>query len=136
MPQQQFSSVTGLETGTKVSVQRLAQTVLTIAAAAIVASVNSADLAVGTYDELSIDVNLSAITGTTPSYQLIVDRLGSDGVYYPIYTGTALTAVGVITISLGIGAPVNVSFGSTIRIREIISGTTPSVTRSVSIIGK
>lgn len=113
-----------------------AATVLSIASAAITAAVTSSDLVVGSYKELAIDVNVSVISGTTPSYTLTINRKGADGVYYPIYTGTALTAVGKISISLGKGASTNIAFGSTIQVVETVAGTTPSITRSVSIVGK
>ena len=122
-------------TGT-VSVQTLSGTVLNTPSAAIIVTTTSANLTVGIYKELAIDVNISVITGTTPTYILAVDRLGADGVYYTIYTGTAITAVGVVSVSLGVGASTNVAFGNVIRVREIVGGTTPSVTRSISVLGK
>lgn len=119
-----------------VNTQSLSGIVLNVASTAITANTISANLSVGNYKELAIDVNISAITGTSPTYQLMVDRLGADGVWYNIYTGTSITAIGVISINVGVGASTNVSFGSTIRVNEIVGGTTPSVTRSMSIIGK
>jgi hypothetical protein len=112
-------------------------TVLLTPSSAIGVSANSADLTVGRYLELAVDVDVSNLVGTTPSYQLIIERKGADGLWYPIYTGVAITAIGKQSVSLGVGASTNVSFGGTIRVREVIAGTAgPSVTRSVSIIGK
>ena len=122
-------------TGT-VTAQTLSGTVLNTPSAAIIVTTTSANLTVGNYKELALDVNISAITGTSPTYQILVDRLGADGIYYNIYTGTAVTAVGVVSISLGVGASTNVAFGNAIRIMEVVGGTTPSVTRSISVIGK
>lgn len=110
--------------------------VLSVASSAITSTKVSANLTVGSYKELAVDVNISAITGTTPSYQVKIDRLGADGIWYNIYSGTALTATGPQSVNLGVGASTNVSFGSTIRVQEVVTGTTPSVTRTVSIIGK
>ena len=126
----------GANTIGTVNAQSLAGTVLNTVSAAITVTTTSADLTAGAYRELAIDVNISAITGTTPSYTLGVNRKGVDGVYYPIYTGTAQTAVGKVSISLGKGASTNTAFGNTIQLVETVAGTTPSVTRSVSIIGK
>lgn len=112
------------------------ETVLNTPSSAIITTTVSANLTVGNYKELAIDVNISAITGTTPTYQILLDRLGADGIYYNIYTGTAITAIGVVSVSLGIGASTNVSFGNVIRIREVVGGGTPSFTRSMSVIGK
>lgn len=127
---------TGTNTIGTVNTQTLSGTVLNTPSAAIITTTTSANLTVGNYKELAVDVNISVVTGTTPTYQLMVDRLGADGIYYNIYTGTSITAVGVVSINVGVGASTNVSFGSTIRFREIIGGTTPSFTRSMSIIGK
>jgi len=119
-----------------VSTQTLSGTVLNTPSSAITVTTTSANLTVGNYKELALDVNISTITGTTPTYQILVDRLGADGIYYNIYTGTAITAVGVVSINLGIGASTNVAFGNIIRIREVVGGTTPSATRSISVLGK
>ena len=110
--------------------------VLNTASTAITATTTSVDLSVNDYKELSVDVNISALTGTTPTYTLSINRKGVDGIYYPIYTGTAQSTVGQITLSLGVGASTNVSFGNIIQVVETLGGTTPSVTRSMSIIGK
>ena len=120
----------------KTVVSALPGTVLNTPSAAITASATSLNLSVGAFRELAVDVNISAITGTTPTYQLLIDRLGADGIWYNIYTGASITAVGVISLNLGANLSTNVSFGNTIRIREVVGGTTPSVTRSVSILGK
>lgn len=130
-----YDSSTGLFT-TAVTVESKPVNVLNTTSAAIATTATSADLDVGKYKELAIDVNVSAITGTTPTYTLSVNRKGADGVYYPIYTGAAITVAGKVTISLGVGASTNVAFGNTIQVVETIGGTTPSVTRSVSVIGK
>ncbi len=122
-------------TGT-LKTQALSGTVLTIPSASITSGTTGGNISVGIYKELAVDVNVSALTGTTPSYQIIIDRQGADGVWYPIYTGIAITAIGVQSVSIGVGASTNVSFGSTIRVRELVTGTTPNVTRSVSLVGK
>lgn len=119
-----------------VNVQTLSGVVLNVASTTIIATTTSVDLTVGNYKELAVDVNISVVTGTTPTYTLAVDRLGADGVYYTIYTGTAITAVGVVSVTVGVGAVINTSFGNVIRVREIVGGTTPSYIRSISIVGK
>lgn len=103
---------------------------------AIETTITTADILVSNHTELAIDVNVTAISGTSASYQLIVNRKGMDGVYYTIYKGTAVTANGQISLSLGRGMAQNVSFGKEIQIQEVLAGTNPSVTRSISVIGK
>ncbi len=111
-------------------------TVLTRLSTAITATTVGSDLAVGTYKELTLDINISAVSGTSPTYDLDVQRRGSDGVYYSIYKTTSQTAVGVVSVTIGVGAEINKGFGDTIRIVETVGGTTPSFTRSISIKGK
>jgi len=113
-----------------------AQNVLATPSAAILVTTTSPSIDVSALKELALDVNITAITGTTPTYQLMIDRLGLDGVWYTIYTGTSITAIGVISLSIGASLITNVAFSGTIRLREVVGGTTPSVTRSISIIGK
>ncbi len=112
------------------------ETVLNDASVAITTTATSADIQVGTYKELALDVNISAVSGTSPTYLLTINRKGADGVYYSIYTGTPVSASGKISLSLGVGAEINKSFGNIIQIVETIGGTTPSFTRSLSLIGK
>lgn len=94
-------------------------------------------LPVGDFTELAVDLNVTAVAGTTPSIQIKIDRLGADGVWYNIYTGTAVMAAGTQSVNIGVGASTNVAFGANIRVTEVIAGTAgQSVTRSLSIIGK
>lgn len=96
----------------------------------------SANLSVGSLRELALDINVTAISGTTPTLNAYLDRLGSDGEWYTIWSGAQITAVGTQSTSIGAGLADNASFGSTCRFRYVIGGTTPSVTFSVSIQGK
>lgn len=96
----------------------------------------AADLPVGTFSELAVDLNLSALTGTNPTVDVYLDRKGGDGVYYQIYHATQLTAAGVVSTSAGLSAPVNHSLGTLLRLRIVVAGTSPVATFSASIIGK
>lgn len=116
---------------------RAAVTVATQASALQTANGNSADLAVGSFAELAIDINLTGNQGTSPTIQFFVERKGADGVYYAIYSGSVLSATGPQSISLGAGCATNQAFGAVARLRWIIGGTsTPGWTFSYSIIGK
>lgn len=108
----------------------------TRASAAATSTNNSGDLAVGSYTELAIDVNITAASGTTPTMQLFMDRKGSDSVYYPIWQSVSITAVTSISTSVGSGMSIAQSLGSTIRLRWVIAGTTPSFTFSASLLAK
>lgn len=106
------------------------------ASAAATTSNNSGDLAVDSFSELALDINITAVSGTTPTIQFFVDRKGNDGIYYVIYTGSSINTVQAVSTSLGAGMAQSVSFGTTARLRWVIGGTTPSFTFSASIIGK
>lgn len=101
------------------------------------------DLPVAVATELALDVTVQAfVGGTAPTVTVSVQRKGADGVYYTIYAGTALSAAGVQSISLGAGlgsgASANVSFGSVLRVVFTPGGTVSptAVTGSFSLIGK
>lgn len=115
---------------------RAATTVLNQASAAQTASGNSADLAVGPFTELAIDANITAVSGTSPTLQLFIDRKGADGIYYQIWNSASVNAVTTVSDSIGPGLNKNQSIGSTIRLRWSIGGTSPSFTFSASIICK
>jgi hypothetical protein len=116
--------------------QRAAGTVLNQASAALTASGNSADLVVGPYTQISVDVNITVITGTTPTLVLSVERKGVDGIYYPLWLSSSVTTVSMVSTSIGSGCVIAQSLGTTIRLRWVITGTTPSFTLSASLIGK
>jgi hypothetical protein len=109
---------------------------LTLTAAAV--GGNSADQANISAIGLKLVVDITAITGTTPS--LTVTIQGKDkasGKYYNILTSAALAAVGttVLTVYPGVAAAANVSANdilpATWRVLYAIAGTTPAVTATV-----
>lgn len=110
--------------------------VWTRASAAATGPGNTGDLAVDSFSELAIDLNITAFSGTSPTIQFIVERKGNDGNYYAIYTGSVISAVQALSLSLGAGMGQSVSFGTVARLRWVTGGTTPSITFSGSIIGK
>jgi hypothetical protein len=115
---------------------RATETVLNLASAARTTNSDSGEQFVGIYGELAVDVNISAVSGTTPSMTLYVDRKGADGNFYTIYTSAAQNAAGNVSTSIGVGAATNASFGDIVRLRWVITGTTPSFTFTASIKGK
>jgi hypothetical protein len=111
--------------------------VLNQASAPQTTSGNSADLAVGQFSELTIDCNITAISGTNPTLQIFLERKGADGVYYPIWQSVTITsAPAQVSTSVGAGMSIAQGFGSIARLRWVIGGTSPSFTVSTSIIGK
>lgn len=111
-------------------------TILNLASAARTTSGDSGALPVGNVLHLAADVNITAVSGSTPSMTLYVDRLGIDGNWYNIWTSAAQTAAGVVSVSIGPGCTVTHVFGTAARLRWAITGGTPSFTFSGSIVGK
>ncbi len=90
-------------------------------------------MTVGPYDEMSVDFNVTVITGTSPTLTFFVDRKGSDNIYYQIWASTQITTVtGTTSISIGPGCTKPESLGATARVRWVIAGTSPSYTFSYS----
>ena len=113
-----------------------ASVVATIVSAANTASGSTADLAVGRLAALGVDVNVTAVSGSSPSISFVLERKGSDGIYYPLASPAALTAAGQISLSVGRGLTTAAALGTAVRLRWVITGTTPSFTFSASIVGK
>lgn len=103
-------------------------------AAAATASGNSGDLNVSEAAEVCVDVSVTALSGTSPQIQFTWERKGSDGVYYPLWTSAAFTAPGTASITFGPGAGVPQAVGLTGRLSWAVTGTSPSVTFSASVI--
>ena len=109
---------------------------VTLAAATV--GGNSGDLTNINGRGIQIGINVTAITGTTPTFT--VTLLGKDtasGVYYPLLVSAALLAVGFTQIVVYPGAtPVaNLSASQplprTYQISYAIGGTTPAVTATI-----
>lgn len=113
-----------------------AGTVLNASSTAYTASGQTADLAVGAYAGLAVDVNVTAVTGTSPSCAFVLERKGADGVYYAIASPAAVTAPRQVSLSVGTLLSTPAALGSVVRLRWVITGTTPSFTFTASAIGK
>lgn len=96
----------------------------------------SGDLDVRRFHQLAVDFNLTSITGgTSPTFAVVVLRKGADGTYYVIDNPTALSAVGKLSRSLGVGLAQNVSFGDTIQVQVNVTGAPTGAAWTLSIIG-
>lgn len=118
-------------------------TLLAIASAAVTTSgdTNNANqgepLSAAEITELFIDINVTAVSGTsTPTLVPSWQRLGADGVYYPVWTGTGITATGITSVDIGPGLTIAKSAGIQGKLAWLITGTNPSFTFSASIQGK
>jgi hypothetical protein len=104
-------------------------------AGAQTASGNSGPLDAQGVTAIAVDVNITVVSGTTPSMVLTVERLGADGIWYPIATSPAQTAAGKWSVSVGPGESA-AELSDAIRLAWAITGTTPSFTFSASIVGR
>lgn len=99
---------------------------------------NSGDLTVGSYTEISIDINTTAQAGTNPTVQYFYERKAADNIYYVLWQSAVLTAAtNTLSTSIGTGMAYNQSLGLTGRLRWVIGGTaTPTFTHTLNIYGK
>ncbi|GAC1368585.1 MAG: hypothetical protein NVSMB30_05340 [Hymenobacter sp.] len=123
-------------TGTATVATPAAATTLNQASAAQTTSGASASLNTASLSALAVDVNVSAVAGTSPALNLFVDRLGADAIWYPVWSSATIAAVGVTSTSIGAGLSVAAALTTAARLRWTITGTTPSFTFSASIVGR
>lgn len=116
-----------------------AQTIWTQASTLITSTTgNSGPLTVGNYVEIAVDINITGNQGSSPTIQFFIDRLGVDGIYYPLWqSSTQSSSSAQISTSIGAGLAISQSFGGTVQFRWSIGGSsTPGFRYSVSLIGK
>ena len=77
---------------------------------------------------LLVDVSVTSLRGTSPTIQPIVERKGSDDVWYPVYKPTALSAAGTFSTSIGVGMETPAPLGTMARLRFVLGGTSYSTT--------
>lgn len=115
---------------------RLAQTVYSVANDALTANGTSGALAVGAFTELALDIDVTVVSGTSPTLQFTLNRIGPNGNAFPLWTSAQLTAAGSVSASIGAGLTTNVSFGAAVELGWTVGGTSPSFTVTVSLVGK
>lgn len=113
-----------------------ARDVLTVPSAARATGGGSGALPSSDLSRAAVDVMVTASSGLSPQLRLFLDRLGSDGVWYPIWSPGAMTSSGTLSTTVGQGMAVGQSLAAQIRLRWEISGTNASFTFSASIVGK
>src|SRR5579859_2303627 len=106
----------------------------------------SPDITVDGAEELLVGFELTALTGTGPTAQLVLDIKLPDGTYIQgVKSLTALSATGnqLLTVKAAtLPADATPLFylaqalGGTIRFRVVIAGTTPSATFTITVQGK
>ncbi len=110
-------------------------TILT--SAARTASGQSADFDCGWAKEVFIVVDVTAVSGTTPTLDVKVTcKDPVSGKYRDLYSFTQFTAIGTQDRHIGPGLETNKGLGSKIRVEYTIGGTDPSFTFSVGAVLK
>jgi hypothetical protein len=98
----------------------------------------------GNCEKIAVDVLVTNQQGTSPTLQILVDRLGADGVsYFNMYDSTAISVSGasgtnvVIKQSIGPGCTKTEEICASGRVRWVIGGSsTPGALFSLSIQGE
>jgi hypothetical protein len=111
------------------------QTVLNQANAAHTTSSDFGDLDVSKCRRIAVDINITAVSGTSPTIQFFVDRKDVNGIYYQLWSSSVVSAASPISTTIGAFATINQALGATVRLRWTITGTTPNFTFSASITG-
>lgn len=109
-----------------------------IPSAPVSASGNSTVFDNHNYAGANIGINVTAVSGTTPSMTAFVEGLDeASGVWYPVLQSAPITSTGFTLLSIyhGIAVVANQSASAvlpaTFRVRWAITGTTPSFTFTV-----
>jgi hypothetical protein len=97
------------------------------------------NLSWGNAEHLALDINVTLSQGTSPTLQILVDRLGADGTnYFNIYDSTALAPGSYPkSASIGPGCTFPQEIGSSGRVRWVIGGSSnPAVQFGLSLQGE
>lgn len=87
---------------------------------------------VATSPRIQADFNVTAITGTGPSIQFIVETHRGDGNWVQVWASALLTATGAIQKKLGPGLDQSL-LDAALRVRWVVAGIGPSVTFNGSL---
>lgn len=129
-------SSTGRIMTESLNIERASTTLLVTPSAVYSAGGVSAAIDSAKLSEIALDVNLTEQTGVGTSLRVLVDRQSADGLWYPMYASAQITAPGTVSTSIGRGLAVAQSLAGMVRFRWEVAGTNPTVTFSVSMIGK
>lgn len=123
-----LTSVTTVSTVSSALLQ--STTVTVIASAAITSSNTTAGTAVGNIQSCAFTVLVTAVSGTNPTYDLDIEVSRDNVNWKKLYSFERITASG------SYWSPVIAFEGTHLRCVQTVSGTTPSFTRSVSLLTK
>jgi hypothetical protein len=105
--------------------------------AAQAASINeTAVIDVARYSQLVLLVNVTAISGTTPTLTPVIRYLDSNGVLDSGHSPSAINSTGVTTFGLGPAGGTFLGVPTRLKLAWTIAGTGPSVTWTATLIGR
>jgi len=120
------STVTTCSTVSSVTSAALAATTVTdIASAAITTTQTSANIVTGNQQNMAFQVGVTAVSGTSPTLDVVVQETFDGTNYYDIYHFPRITAIGQYQ------SPQLRITGAGIRYVRTVGGTTPSFTNSI-----
>jgi hypothetical protein len=122
-----ITTVTGVTTVSTVTSAALSATNITdIASAAITTSQTSANIVTSNQQNFAFQVSVTAISGTNPAMDVVVQETFDGTNYVDIYHFARITAIG------NYQSPQIRATGTGIRYVRTVSGTSPSITNSVT----
>lgn len=101
------------------------------------AGVNGLDMGGAQYKGAIVFIDVSAISGTSPTLTVTVEGKSPDGTYYTILESAAISSTGltVLRIYPGLAASANTVANDVLptlwRVKSAIGGTGPSVTANI-----
>ncbi len=108
---------------------------VTIAPGTVVYSERIEQFSTASLSMVQVGINITAVSGTSPTLQPYLEVLGSDGVWYEVWKPSALTATGQTFATLGEGQSNGAVFAAQARLRFEVTGTSPSFTLSADVHG-
>ncbi|MEV5944439.1 hypothetical protein [Streptomyces sp. NPDC051994] len=142
-PASSVTSIQGVVGGTSVPVttSTTTSTFITYLSGAQAVSNTGVSFSTAAVSGLAVDVTLTSFTGgTSPTVTFFVDRLGSDGVWYRLWTSAALNGAGVTSVQIGpfpaATGIVTAVLTGTARFGWTSTGTPTAITFSASVVGR
>ncbi len=133
------STANGDGTATLTPTGGVATTVITYGAAAQPPAAPGGGVSFSTagMSGLAVDITLASFTGgAAPAITFFVERFGSDGVWYRVWTSAALNTPGATSVSVGPGMGTAAVLTGTARFGWSTTGSPTAVTFSASVIGR
>jgi hypothetical protein len=111
------------------------QNIYSSASAAHTSSSDIGDVDVSKCRRIAVDINITAVSGSTPTIQFFVDRKDVNGIYSNLWSSSVVSAVSQVSTTIGAFGTIAQALGAIARLRWAIGGSTPSFAFSISIMG-